>query len=149
MRFLLAFAASVLAAAATAASPLPPGTVQFWPEQVAWSAASPAMPAGTQIAVIEGDPQAKKWFTIRLKVPAGAVIRPHSHPRDERVTVLSGAVAVGFGEAVDEAAVARFGPGAFYVNPANRPHYVLFGEDSVVQITGVGPWEVNFVAPAP
>lgn len=137
-------AAALLLATAAA---LPPGTVQMHPDALPWAPASPALPAGTQVAVLEGDPAQRKWFTIRLKVPAGAVLRPHRHPRDERVTVLSGAVAVGFGEVLDPDAVARFGPGSFYVNPANRPHYVLFTEDSVVQVTGVGPWEVKFVEP--
>lgn len=149
MRRATAFAALLLALPAFADS-LPPGTIQLMPGEITWSAASPAMPAGTQIAVLEGDPKAKRWFTIRLKVPAGAVIPPHWHPRDERVTILSGAVAVGFGERVDPAAVARFGPGGFYVNPANSRHYVLFAEESVVQVTGVGPWEVHFLdAPPP
>jgi quercetin dioxygenase-like cupin family protein len=127
----------------------PPGTIQLQPDAIAWSPGSPAMPAGTQVAVLEGDPKAPRFFTIRLKVPAGSKLAPHWHPRDERVTVVSGVVAVGFGEAIDEAAVTRFGAGAFYVNPAHSRHYVLFVEDSVVQVTGVGPWEVNFIsAPA-
>ena len=128
-----------------AAASLPPGTIQQHATDLTWAPASPAMPAGTQIALLEGDPRQKRWFTIRLKVPAGSVIRPHWHPRDERVTVISGRVAVGFGDAVDEAAVATFGPGSFYVNPAHSRHYVRFPEESVVQITGVGPWEVQFV----
>jgi quercetin dioxygenase-like cupin family protein len=145
----VAVAALAVATAAAAAAPLPPGTLQRWPESIAWAPGSAAMPPGTEVAVLEGDPGAQRWFTIRLKVPAGSVIRPHRHPRDERVTVLSGAVWVGFGEVVDEAAVARFGPGSFYVNPAHHAHYVLFPQDSVVQVTGVGPWQVEFIdAPA-
>jgi hypothetical protein len=35
------------------------------------------------------------------------------------------------------------------VNPARSHHFVLFPQDSVVQVTGVGPWEVHFLeAPA-
>ena len=139
-------AAALLATTAFAAPP--PGALQWLPDTVPWSPASPAMPAGTQIAVLEGDPKAKRWFTIRLKLPAGAVIAPHWHPRDERVTVISGTVAVGFGDSVDPAAVTRFGAGGFYVNPANSHHFVMFPEESVVQVTGIGPWEINFVAPA-
>src|SRR5688500_9920891 len=97
VRVLLALA---LPLGAAAAEPLPPCTMQQWPDQIAWAAAPPSMPAGTQIAVLEGDPAAKRWFTLRLKVPAGARLAPHWHPRDERVTVLSGRVAVGFGETV-------------------------------------------------
>ena len=138
---------AVLSFAAVAASAAPPGALQLQPEAMPWAAGSPAMPSGTRIAVLEGDPKAQRFFTIRLKVPAGSQIAPHFHPRDERVTVLSGTVAVGFGDAVDETAVTRFGAGSFYVNPANSHHYVLFPEESVVQVTGVGPWEVRFLEP--
>lgn len=143
-----AFCASALLLAVLPADAAPPGVVQLQPEAIVWGPGSPAMPAGTQIAVLEGDPKAQRFFTIRLKVPAGSRLAPHWHPRDERVTVISGSVAVGFGDTVDEAAVTRFGAGSFYVNPANSRHYVLFPEDSVVQVTGVGPWEVNFLTPA-
>jgi len=125
----------------------PAGTIRLQADALAWKPGNPTMPAGTQVAVLEGDPKAARFFTIRLKVPAGSRLAPHWHPRDERVTVISGVVAVGFGEVIDEQAVTRFGPGAFYVNPANSRHYVLFAEDSVVQVTGIGPWEVNFLKP--
>jgi quercetin dioxygenase-like cupin family protein len=127
------------------AAGVPERTIQLEPGRLKWSAASPAMPAGTQVAVLEGNPRAAGIFTIRLKVPAGARIAPHWHPRDERVTVLSGTVAVGFGDAVDEKAMARFTGGAFYVNPAQSHHYVVFPEESIVQITGEGPWELHFL----
>lgn len=128
-----------------AAASLPAGTIQQHAADLPWRPASASMPAGAQIAILEGDPQQKRWFTVRLKVPAGSALRPHWHPRDERVTVIAGKVAVGFGETVNEAGVATFGPGSFYVNPANSRHFVLFPEESIVQITGIGPWEVNFV----
>jgi hypothetical protein len=143
----LALAAGLAAAVAGAAPPA--GTLQVQPESIAWRAGNPSMPPGTQVAVLEGDPKAAGMFTIRLKVPAGSRLAPHWHPRDERVTVLAGVVAVGFGGAVDEQALTRFGAGAFYVNPARSHHYVLFPEASIVQITGMGPWEVHFLGGAP
>jgi Domain of unknown function (DUF4437) len=142
-----ALAAMLCAASAGAADvALPPDAIQAQPDALRWGPASPAMPAGTQIAVLEGDPKAPGMFTIRLKVPAGSRIAPHWHPRDERVTVLAGAVAVGFGDAVDERSMTPFGAGAFYVNPARRHHYVHVAQDSILQVTGTGPWEVKFLA---
>ena len=134
-----------LGLALMAAAAPPPGAIQLQPDAVSWNPASAAMPPGTQIAVLEGDPKAQRFFTIRLKVPAGSRLAPHWHPRDERVTVISGSVQVGFGDAIDEAATAKFAAGGFYVNPANSHHFVLFPEDSVVQVTGIGPWEINFL----
>lgn len=141
-RLLLALAFATTAASAAG---LPPGSVQLHADALSWAPGSAAMPAGTQIAVLEGDPKLNRYFTIRLKVPAGSKIGPHWHPRDERVTVISGSVQVGFGDAIDEAATAKFAAGGFYVNPANSHHFVLFPEDSVVQVTGIGPWEINFL----
>ena len=115
---------------------------------VTWSAAPPSMPAGTQIAVLEGSPQAAGTFTIRLKVPAGAIIAPHTHPRPERVTVLSGKIRVGFGETMSDAGT-TFTAGGFYVNPPGEPHYLVIDEESVLQLTCEGPWELRYVdAPA-
>jgi quercetin dioxygenase-like cupin family protein len=128
---------------------LPAGTIQLHAGQLPWASGSPAMPPGTQIAVLEGNPAQPGMFTLRIKVPAGSRIAPHWHPRDERVTVIAGTVAVGFGDVVDEAQVTRFGAGGFYVNPARSHHYVLFPEEAVVQVTGEGPWELRFLDAAP
>jgi len=111
---------------------------------VTWSDAPPSMPKGTQIAVLEGSPQKAGLFTIRLKVPSGAVIAPHTHPRDERVTVLSGKIRVGFGAAVSDEGK-TFTAGGFYVNPPGEPHFLVVEEESVLQLTCEGPWELNYV----
>ena len=132
--------------AAAAGAQVPPNAIQVQPGNLRWGPASPAMPPGTQIAVLEGDPKAAGMFTIRIKAPGGSRIAPHWHPRDERVTVISGEVAVGFGDAAEEKDMARFGAGAFYVNPASAHHYVHVLRDSVLQVTGNGPWEVHFLS---
>ena len=95
--------------------------------------------------VLEGDPKKPGLFTMRLEVPSGARIAPHTHPRPERVTVLSGAVAVGFGEKESNSNVTVFHAGDYYVNPPRVAHFVTFPESSVVQITGEGPWEIAFI----
>jgi quercetin dioxygenase-like cupin family protein len=82
---------------------------------------------------------------MRIRVPKGAALGAHWHPREERVTVLSGEVRVGFGDVPDRAATRRFTGGGFYVNPPNSHHYLFFDSESVLQITGVGPWQIHFV----
>ena len=74
-----------------------------------------------------------------IQVPAGTRLQPHWHPRDERVTVLSGEVLVGFGDTFDEDAMTRFTAGSFYVNQADSPHFIWFKSESVIQITGNVP----------
>lgn len=94
---------------------------------------------------LEGDPRQEAIFTIRLKVPAGTRLAPHWHPRDERITVLSGVVRVGFGDVYDEDAMAVLPAGSFYVNPAHLHHYVSIEEDAVLQLTAQGPWELHYL----
>lgn len=106
---------------------------------VTWTDAPPSMPKGTKIAVLEGSPQQPGLFTIRLKVPAGAKLAAHTHPRDERVTVLSGKVAVTI-----DGKTTTFEDGGFYVNPPGTPHSLEFLEESMLQLTCEGPWVVTF-----
>ena len=97
------------------------------------------------MAVLEGDPRKPGFFTMRLKLPAGGRLEPHTHPADERVTVLSGSVRVGFGETFDPAKGKTFTAGAFYVNPTPMPHFVWTDEGCVLQVTGIGPWGLTYV----
>jgi quercetin dioxygenase-like cupin family protein len=105
-----------------------------------WNDAPPSMPQGTKMAVLEGSPREAGIFTIRLKVPAGAAIAPHTHPRHERVTVLSGKVTVSIG-----GKETTFGAGGFYVNPPDEVHSLTFSEETVLQLTCEGPWALNYV----
>jgi quercetin dioxygenase-like cupin family protein len=116
--------------------------IAITPDTVVWKDGPPTLPAGSQIAVLEGNPREAGIFTMRVRVPAGAKLAPHQHPRDERVTILSGAVELGFGKTADPAATKRYGAGSFYVNPPNVAHYLFFPEETVMQMTGVGPWEI-------
>ena len=107
---------------------------------ITWKDAPPSMPKGTQIAVLEGSPQEPGLFTIRLKVPAGSQIPAHTHPRPERVTVLSGRGTVSLGDTKT-----TFGPGGFYVTPPDVVHSLTVDEESVLQLTCEGPWVVAYV----
>ncbi len=129
------------------AAPLPPGAIQQRAEQLRWQPGPPALPPGVRLVVLEGDPKKEALFTMRLKVPAGTRLPPHTHPRDERVTVLSGRVGVGFGREFAEQALRYFDAGGYYVNPAGVAHFVVFAQESVVQITTLGPWSMQPVTP--
>jgi len=134
--------ALALAHLAFAAAP-PPEAIQVNTAKIVWKDAAPTLPKATKIAVLEGDPKSPGMFTIRLKVPAGSKVMPHWHPRPERVTILSGKVAVGFGDKWDDKDLRGFTAGDFYINPAESHHYVAFPRTSVIQITGEGPWVLN------
>jgi quercetin dioxygenase-like cupin family protein len=112
------------------------------PEAVLWSDGPPTLPTGSTMAVLEGNPRAEGMFTLRVRVPAGSAIPPHWHPRQERVTILSGAVDLGFGTVAKKDSVTRYRAGSFYVNPPRVVHYLFFPEATEMQMTGVGPWEL-------
>ena len=111
--------------------------VQISAPDIAWRDAPASLPRGTKIAVLEGNPQSTAPFTIRVRVPGGSSLARHTHPRDERATVLQGAVEVDFGDGKR-----RFAAGDFYINPADTAHTVLFPAETILQITGEGPWAV-------
>lgn len=61
-----------------------------------WSAV-PSLPAGAQLAVIEGPMNQAVPFTVRIRFPANYRLPAHTHPAVERVTVLSGTFHMGMG----------------------------------------------------
>lgn len=113
--------------------------------QERWNPAPPNLPPGAELAVLEGDPRKPGLFTLRIRLPAGAQLAPHTHPAAERVTVISGSVGLGFGVAFDQTALRLFRAGDYYVNPPGIPHYVAFPEPTVIQVTAEGPWGLDFV----
>src|SRR5688572_16143767 len=69
-----------------------PSIVQ--PSEMKWSD-SPALPAGMKVSILYGDMKKAEPLGFRIKVPAGGILAPHTHPVHERVTVISGAFAMG------------------------------------------------------
>jgi len=52
----------------------------FTSDQVKFGPAPPFLPPGAQLAVLEGDPMASSGdYTIRLKMPDGYKVAPHTH----------------------------------------------------------------------
>ena len=121
----------------------------FTPDQVKFGPAPPFLPPGAQLAVLEGDPMASTGdFTIRLKMPDGYKVAPHTHPSRENVTVLSGTLKVGMGDQFDAAKMASFGAGSFaYLDPSMH-HYAMASGETVIQIHGTSPVKFNYINPA-
>ena len=92
-------------------------------DKVQWGPAPPALPAGAQIAVLEGNPAEKGSVTLRLKFPANYEIPAHWHSMTERLTVLSGSFRVGMGDKLDRQASQTLEPGGFVSLPAKMHHF--------------------------
>lgn len=114
-------------------------------ETIDWKPCPPNLPEGCELAVLEGSPKEADLFTVRFRVSGAFLMPPHTHPKDERVTILEGKVAVAFGEDATREEATVFGPGDYYVNARNAVHTVWADTISVIQITGIGPWKADFV----
>ncbi len=121
----------------------------FTPDQVKWGPAPPFLAAGAQLAVLEGDPMASSGdYTIRLKMPDGYKIAPHTHPLRENVTVISGTLKVGMGDQFDASKMMGFGAGSFaYLDPSMH-HYAAASGETIIQIHGQSPVKFNYINPA-
>jgi quercetin dioxygenase-like cupin family protein len=114
-------------------------------DAVKWGPAPASLPAGAQAAVLLGNPGEEGPFVLRLKLPAGFTISPHRHSKDELVTVISGLFAIASGETVDRASIEALPPASFVHLPAGMPHYAIAETETVVQINGMGPFNVVYV----
>jgi len=117
------------------------------PEKVQWSPAPPFLPAGAQIAVLEGNPAERGPVTLRLKFPANYVIPPHWHSMAERITVISGTFNVGMADNVDRNASLALGPAGFATMPSKMHHYAWVKQPTVVQVSLDGPFDIFYVHP--
>jgi quercetin dioxygenase-like cupin family protein len=121
------------------------------PQEARWGPAPPMLPAGAQIAVLAGDPTKPVPYTVRLKFPANYAIPAHSHPTDENVVVISGALTFGMGDKLTKGAAANktLASGGFALMPADMNHFAYAGaKETTIVLYGQGPVEFKYVNPA-
>lgn len=118
------------------------------PDAVKWGPGPAAYPPGAQIAVLSGDPTKEGFYVVRLKVPAGYKIAPHTHPNDENVTVLSGTFNIGTGDKADPKKGTMLKASGYSRVAKAMSHYAWFTEDTVIQLHGQGPQGITYVNPA-
>ena len=137
-----------LGIAATAAHAQSMGDHQIIrPDDVKWSAASPMFQKGAEIAVLYGDPSKEGLFALRFKMPKGYLIAPHTHPKQEVVTVLSGTIRAGMGETADPSKAQAVPAGGFFTFPPGMAHFVTTDEDTIIQLNSIGPWGLTYINP--
>jgi len=125
-----------------------PAMTSMMPDDIKWSAAPDSLPAGTQIAVLSGNPMKPGPFVIRLKTAAGEKIAPHWHPTSENITVISGEFLVGTGDKYDESIAKSYPAGSFLSMPAHMHHFAGAKGDTVVQVESNGPFVIHYVNPS-
>jgi len=118
--------------------------------QLTWGEGPPSLPAGVQMAVLEGTPpfEQEKTFTIIVRAPRNYKVPPHVHLVTERVTVLKGTGYLGHGTKLDTEKATAVESGGFATLPAGHEHYFFTAnEEAIVQLQGVGPWGIAYVNP--
>jgi hypothetical protein len=113
-----------------------------------WGPAPPALPSGAQVAVVVGNPGKSGPYTMRVKVPDGYKVPPHWHPVDENVTVLKGTILIGTGEKFDLAKTQELPAGSYMRMPKKMRHFAAAKGDTIIQVHGIGPFEITYVNPA-
>ena len=118
--------------------------VALTPDKVRWFT-PPYYNDGRQRAHLFGDSSQGGTWIDRVKIPSGARVLAHTHPRDELATVIEGTWYVGEGAKFDAAKLKSYPAGSFVVIPANVPHFVQAKGAVVVQLTGIGKWQTDYV----
>jgi hypothetical protein len=119
------------------------------PGAIKWGPAPPSLPPGSQMAVLAGDPRKKGVaYVVRVKLPDGYKVPPHWHPSDENVTVLKGLFLIGKGEKFDPSEMEELPVGSYMRMPKTMRHFGMARGETILQLHGVGPFEINYVNPA-
>jgi quercetin dioxygenase-like cupin family protein len=117
------------------------------PQDIKWTKAPPSVPPGAEASVLYGDPGKDGLFVLRFKLPKGYAIPPHTHPKPEIVTVISGTFTLGMGNVADKGNAKPLPAGSFFAFEPGMAHYAFTDEETVVQINSSGPWGINYVNP--
>jgi quercetin dioxygenase-like cupin family protein len=117
------------------------------PQEITWSPGPASIPPGAQAAVLYGDPGKDGLFAMRLKLPDGYRIAPHTHPKPEIVTVISGTFRLGMGETADRDKAQPLTAGSLFALPPGMAHFAFVDGETVVQLNSTGPWTLAYVNP--
>jgi len=105
------------------------------PDQIEWSDGR-----GASTAVLVGDPSKPGLYVVLTKWHPGNMSRPHFHPNDRFITVISGTWWVGWGDTYDPDSTYPIPAGSFVTHYGNQIHYDgAKDEEVVLQIVGMGP----------
>ena len=145
---LLLTVATLLVVGAAVAQGTHSNHVMSAPSDLKWGDPPPVFEKGATFTVVSGDPGKSGIYVVRLKMPAGYKINPHWHPTDEHVTVLSGTFALGMGDKFNESSMNALPAGGYALLPADMRHYAMAKTEAIVQVHGMGPFQLSYVNPA-
>jgi hypothetical protein len=123
-------------------STLDPNALKFLiPENIQWRPAAGLV--GTESSVLVGDPARPGLYVVLNRFHPGNFSRPHYHPNDRYILVISGTWWVATGAAFEpERNTVPMTAGTFVTHPGREVHYDgarSGGEPAIVMIFGLGP----------
>ena len=149
LRVSLLFTLGLAALAAVESAAKPAGDMGLFPAaEIVWGPGPPSLAKGASSVVLEGDPAKDGMFTMRLRLPDGFVVNPHSHSQVEHVTVIAGTLHFGMGDKFDRAKTRPMPAGSFGYWPIGMQHFAYAEGETVLQLHGRGPWTITYVNPA-
>lgn len=128
-----------------AAPALAADNVMINKEDLKWGDAPPVLPKGGKVSVLHGDPFKPGRYTLRLMMPANYKIAPHWHSKDENLTIISGTLHLGMGDKIGAGGEHALKAGGYHYLPAKTHHYALTKGQTVVQVSGEGPFDINYL----
>ena len=129
-------AAALLLGPAKAADLNPAALKYTPPDKIKWVVGD----NGADTAVLLGDPDKPGLYIILTKWHAHHMSRPHYHPNDRFITVLSGTWWVGTGTKFDPDSTVAMPTGSFVTHVAKQVHYDGAKDvDTVLEMVGQGP----------
>src|SRR5215468_2005387 len=106
------------------------------PSQIEWK----DTPIGAKMAILRGDPEKPGPYIVLAKWTPQHMSRPHFHPNDRFITVISGTWWVGTGSKFDPESTVAMPAGSFVTHFGKQIHYDgAKDQEAVLQIVGEGP----------
>ncbi len=124
--------------------------MEVTPAAIEWADLDvPGFAPGMKVAALAGNSsEADQPYTLRLLLPDGYAFPPHWHPRAENILVLTGAMYLAIGEERDHSKVKKYEAGDYLYIPAKLAHYGQAVEETVLQLHGIGPFDIIVVEKA-
>jgi quercetin dioxygenase-like cupin family protein len=122
---------------ASQAADLNPAAITItMPDQLKWVSRED----GNSTAVLFGDPNKPGMYGVLTKWSPGHMSRPHFHPNDRYIYVISGTWWVGTGSKFDPSMTKPLPPGSFVVHKGKEIHWDGAKDvQCVLEIVGMGP----------
>jgi hypothetical protein len=118
----------------------PAALIYKLPNQIQWTEALP----GAKQAVLHGDPNKSGPYIVLIKWSPHSMSRPHFHPNDRFITVISGTWWVGTGAKYDPESTVPMPAGSFVTHFGKQIHYDgAKDEEAMIEIVGEGPATVT------